>query len=613
MRNSTAEIYQNRIDQLDRRATVLQSRDLWLSRTRGFAFLISLALLVLGKTHFGTPFYVLGIAAFAGFVALIGYHERVQHVLKITNTRRDIYRQQIARLRRDWSQVSLATMDVPEIHRGVAVDLDLFGEGSLWQLVNLAYTSMGKAILRGWLLNPASPQEIKDRQQAVARLAPMNSFREEVVLHGRMLRASDGVPDFIDWAEGPTWLEQRTWLKWIIRGLTLAMLVLPVAIVLSWLAPEWVLLLFGLLAINILINVVWAGSIHELFNRINAGRYDMLHYTALFQAVVNLPDDCPRLAKLKDQMLHDGVVFRKTFKRLQRIMKLANGRRSALFGVPYVIAQILWFWDFHMLTSLEKWQASFGHDVRRWFEAVGELEALLSFATLAQDNPAWCFAQVDRRCQSLSAVAMGHPLLPTETCVRNDVSVGPAGTLLLVTGSNMSGKSTLLRSLGVNTVLALAGAPVCAEQFNLPPVKLATSMRITDSLNSGVSFFMAELGRLKSIVDQAQQLESSSGPPLFYLLDEILQGTNTAERHIAVTRVIGHLLKRHTIGAVSTHDLELADADELRESCQTVHFRETIHSGDSGETMSFDYKLRPGIASTTNALQLLKIVGLAEN
>jgi DNA mismatch repair ATPase MutS len=177
----------------------------------------------------------------------------------------------------------------------------------------------------------------------------------------------------------------------------------------------------------------------------------------------------------------------------------------------------------------------------------------------------------------------------------------------------MSGKSTLLRSLGVNTVLALAGAPVCAEHFRLPPVELATSMRITDSLNDGVSFFMAELARLKSIVDKAKQRDKESGIPLFYLLDEILQGTNTAERHIAVTRVVGHLLKRYTIGAISTHDLDLAVADELKNHCQTVHFRETIHSGVSGETMSFDYKLRPGIASTTNALQLLKIVGLAED
>ena len=546
-------------------------------------------------------------------MALIGYHERVQYVLKITNTRRDIYRQQLARLRRDWSQVSLTTVGVPETHRGTAVDLDLFGDGSLWHLVNLAYTSMGKSTLRDWLLNPAPPAEIKDRQQAVARLAPMNSFREETILHGRMLRASAGIPDFIEWATGPAWLKQRAWLKWSICGLTLAMLLLPLAIVLGWLAPEWVLLLFGLLAVNILINVVWAGAIHELFNRINAGKYDMLHYTALFQAVVNLPDDCPRLATLKNQMLHDKVVFRRTFRKLQRIMKLADGRRSALFGLPYVMAQILWFWDFHMLALLERWQARFGHDVKHWFAAVGELEALLSIATLARDNPTWCFAQVDAEHQTLSAVAIGHPLLPSETCVRNDVSVGPAGTLLLVTGSNMSGKSTLLRSLGVNTVLALAGAPVCAEQFKLPPVELATSMRITDSLNSGVSFFMAELRRLKSIVEQAKQLESTSGPPLFYLLDEILQGTNTAERHIAVTRVIGHLLKRHTIGAVSTHDLELADADELKDSCQTVHFRETINSGVSGETMSFDYKLRPGIASTTNALQLLKIVGLAED
>ncbi len=192
------------------------------------------------------------------------------------------------------------------------------------------------------------------------------------------------------------------------------------------------------------------------------------------------------------------------------------------------------------------------------------------------------------------------------------MEVGPRDSFLLVTGSNMSGKSTLLRTIGVNAVLAQAGAPVCARQLSMPPVTLATSMRIHDSLEYGVSFYMAELMRLKEIVDQAGVFQKQTGHLLLYLLDEILQGTNSKERHIAVVRVLHHLLEHGAIGAVSTHDLELATSQMLADACHAVHFRETLHDHDAEQPMTFDYRLRPGVATTTNALKLLEIVGLAD-
>lgn len=183
--------------------------------------------------------------------------------------------------------------------------------------------------------------------------------------------------------------------------------------------------------------------------------------------------------------------------------------------------------------------------------------------------------------------------------------------MLLVTGSNMSGKSTLLRAIGVNGMLAEAGGPVCARQLVLPSLVVTTSMRIQDSLEDGVSFFMAELKRLKTIVDQAAALNEGHGRVLLYLLDEILQGTNSVERHLAVSQVLSHLIGQGAIGAVSTHDLELAQAPELQGYCQTVHFRETLHGdGVSGQQMTFDYRLRDGVATTRNAMKLLELVGL---
>ena len=213
--------------------------------------------------------------------------------------------------------------------------------------------------------------------------------------------------------------------------------------------------------------------------------------------------------------------------------------------------------------------------------------------------------------KTIVARQLGHPLIADDRCARNDVEIGPAGTFVLVTGSNMSGKSTLLRAVGLNVILAQAGAPVCASQLRMPSVQLATSMRTRDSLAAGVSFFMAELRRLKEIVDQSK-INQQGSQLCLYLLDEILQGTNSAERHIAVSRIISHLIEQESIGMVSTHDLELAQSPTLTSACRTVHFRESITGHDGNEQMTFDYVLRPGLAATTNALKLLKFVGLGD-
>jgi DNA mismatch repair ATPase MutS len=301
-------------------------------------------------------------------------------------------------------------------------------------------------------------------------------------------------------------------------------------------------------------------------------------------------------------------------RRLQRIVVLARIRHSPmLFIFVYLPLQIVLLYDFHILSLLEAWQTEFGVHARAWFRALGQFEALASLAALAHDNPAWSMPQVDASEKGFQASALGHPLLPAGSRVANDVELGPPGSFLLVTGSNMSGKSTLLRAIGVSAVLAQSGAPVCAGQLKMPPLALATSMRLRDSLESGVSFYMAELLRLKQIVDQARHAEPRKGRLLLYLLDEVLMGTNSRERHIAVERVMEHLLRHDTIGAISTHDLELATSPRLAAACRCVHFRETLHGEQAEQVMTFDYRLRPGVATTSNALKLLEIVGLGES
>jgi DNA mismatch repair ATPase MutS len=287
---------------------------------------------------------------------------------------------------------------------------------------------------------------------------------------------------------------------------------------------------------------------------------------------------------------------------------LSELRRSSVAG----LFQVLLLWDFHVLAGLERWRSRSGRRAREWLKGLGEVEALSALAGLAHDNPEWAFPEIHPgQSATIDGTDVGHPLLREDKRVVNDIEVGPARTFLLVTGSNMSGKSTLLRAIGLNVVLAQAGGVVCAARFRMPTVCLFTSMRVRDSIEHGVSYFMAGLVRLRSIVTAARAHSVDDGAFL-YLLDEVLQGTNSAERHVAVCRIVGELISMDTLGAVTTHDLALADAEELKQACRPVHFTETIEVGGDGAAagMSFDYRLRPGVATSTNALRLLELMGI---
>ena len=366
----------------------------------------------------------------------------------------------------------------------------------------------------------------------------------------------------------------------------------------------WQLLVCGQVAISYLL----VGGIHQIFRQIDSGEKQLQRFAEMLALIEAWPVSAPALVTLQQQLSVGGHRAHEQLTRLRRRLDLADLRFSQL---PYGIIQALILWDFHVLAALERWQRQVGPHLRAWLDVLAQFEALCSLATLTFDHPAWTFPHVDPQGpRMVTAVDLAHPLLPAARRVGNDVELGPEGTFLLVTGSNMSGKSTLLRAIGVNLILAQSGAPVCAGRLELPPVVVETSMRIDDSLADGVSLFLAELKRLKSIVEQAGDCDAPGQPALVFLLDEILHGTNSRDRQIAVRRVIDRLLAQHAIGAISTHDLELAAAPSLASACRAVHFRETFVGEGSERKMTFDYRLRPGIASTTNALELLDMVGL---
>jgi MutS-like protein len=636
---SPAAVYAARHERCLAEERRLAAVSLRLSIARGvtFAFFLACLLLVLlaASRPLRLPLAGAG-SALAVFAVLALVHDRCLRRLRRAEELRRIAGEGLARLDRDWERLPLPSEPPRDRSLPLARDLDLYGRASLFHLLGTAHTPAAKALLRDWLEGAAAPAEVRARQAAVAELAELLDFRQLLELAVRGMETGGGragppdVEPFLRWAEGDPWLLARPVLLWTARGAA-ALTIAAFALALAPGAPVSPLL--AMVILNLGLSYACRAELGAGLGRVSATRDEMMRYAAALRQAASQPFAAPRLAELTaalqatpaapetpetpeaPETREANAAGRRgaasppahaALAALESRLGLADARHSA---PVHFLLQVLTLWDFHVLASLEGWQRTAGRRARRWLMALGEIEALAALAALRFENPGWCLPEVAAGQPELAARDLGHPLLPAARRVGNDVTVGPAGTFLLVTGSNMSGKSTLLRAIGINAVLAQAGGPACAASLRLPPVRLATSILVEDSLAGGVSFFLAELLRIKGVVAAAAEAEAR-GAVLLYLLDEVLRGTNSAERQIAVRRVLRHLLARGALGAVSTHDHELATGAGIAEAARPVHFRETLTPGPDGPRMSFDYRLRPGLATTTNALELLRQVGL---
>lgn len=584
-----------------------------------FAFLIPILLGFANAWELATLWWILAGLSFVAFVAVALFHERIQADLKRARLMSKMHRESIARCERDWESIRVPDLKIPTEFAPISKDLDLLGSSSVFKLLGITRTPLGTETLRSWIIEGALADEVKMRQEAVAELRPEFEWRLRFRMLCEQLAASQSGPSkFVEWSESPTWFEpQRAWVLWLARITSIVVLASLVGLIVG-LLPLTVVgpVIMLVAAINFGLSVIYAGSMHDVFNLVSSRTNEAVHYVALFDMASEYPAKSEKLKSLQQRLQRSEDGAQRNVHRLGLLIWLANMRRNGMFFIPYMIFEFLFFWDAHTLDLLERWKHRNGHRARGWFSDLGQWEALSALAKLAGDNPGWVFPTVEPPASPENAVVagkqVGHPLLD-ESRVPNDVQIGPPGTVLLVTGSNMSGKSTLLRSVGVNIVLAQMGSVVCAQSMSLPPIHIETSMRIADSLADGVSFFMAELKRLKSVVDTAKQHDRKNPRRMLFLLDEILQGTNSRERQIAVSRVVRKLIDENAIGAISTHDLDLATTDELAKACQTVHFSEQFKEVDGKKVMTFDYEMRSGIAETTNALKLLELVGLGEH
>jgi hypothetical protein len=559
----------------------------------------------------GEPLAMAASLLFLGvFVALVRRHRGLRREIRGHEVRARIHRIGLARLRRDWTALDELGLpfgpdEMPPPDHPYAADLHLFGHASLFRLVGPLTTAPGRSTLARWLTAPATPAEVARRQGAVRALKDQVELRHRLAalgVEGEAERSRD-VEALLEWAVSPSWLQEE-------RAVRLAATVLPPltlglfgAYLAAGLPPFWVLAF--VLQIVALRRV--HGRIAEEVDRAAAALGSVRRYAGQLEALGDLSRE-PCLDEIRDALTEvDGVSAHDALESLRRRLDFGESRRNMVYqALDLTLLLSVW-----VHRSLERWKERYGRDVGAWVRALGRAEALAALATLAYDHPGWGFPRVggEEGGDRLGARDLGHPLLAPDARVANDVVIGPPGSFLLVTGSNMSGKSTLLRAVGANTVLAQAGAPVCAAELSMPPLSVWTSMMVGDSLEDGVSRFMAELLRLKAVVDAAREPDSGR-PRVLYLLDEILQGTNTAERRVAARTALRHLLDAGAIGAVTTHDLTLHQAPDLERRARAHHFRETVERVDGRPRLHFDFRIRSGLATTTNALELLEAVGL---
>ncbi|MGH7476093.1 MAG: MutS-related protein [Longimicrobiales bacterium] len=606
-----ASIYAQRAEHFAARSRSLARRTDRLANLRLALFIIGIGALFIAEQSlaYRGAALLLALGAAAAFSAVVIWHQRTRRQRVWHDAQAQLARDGMRRIARAWSD--LETPALPGVatspEHAYAADLDVLGEASLTRLLGPAATATGAQRAATWLLGPASRAGIVARQQAARELAPRIELRHALVVGGRLAgrtRAHE-LATFLDWLRRPPWLRPRRFTLWAARLVPLATMALLVLDITG--AVDTRLWLGGPAL------ALWLSSRHGARLRGTlrdvATSETLRRHAALLRLIETAELEAPLLRQLQDR-LRATPRSRSAAAELARLGALLNAADLRLSLIHFIV-HLLTFWDFHVVWGLERWKQRTGAMVHEWVDALAEFDALAAIATLHFDEPTWAFPQVvDTPPAHLDAAALAHPLLRADTRVANDVRLGPPGGFLLITGSNMSGKSTLLRAIGTNVVLAQAGAPVCAASMRLALVRPHTGMRVADSLQQGLSLFMAEVRRLARIVEAARD---RGAPPVLYLLDEILQGTNVEDHRTGAAWILRHLLETNAIGAVATHDLQLAEAPELRAAAVPVHLREFVGETDQGATMRFDYRVRPGIAPTRNALHILRLAGLAHD
>jgi hypothetical protein len=582
--------YSRRVKERETQAAQLQRKHLWLGNTRIAVFVMILVQCwITGKT--GSPSAYWLLVPILLFIMLVMAHRRIVRDLNMAKRAVAVYARGLTRMEDRWSGSGQTGNEFKDPLHLYAEDLDILGEGSLFQLLSTARTNMGKQCLAHWLLTHADVEEIGKRQTAVAELKSRLDLREELAITGETETIAAKPEPLITWVREESGLTDGRWWAFGLAILTIAALGFGFKVM--W--TPFVLLL----VVNGVITARARHRLEKLFSGVGDTHKDLDSLAILLQRIETEKFESPMLQQLQARLLTHGRPPSVCIARLDTLADLDDSRHNwfvRMLDIPLLYSMQIAF-------ALERWRRTYGSGIEAWLDVVGEIETLASIAAYAYEHPEDPFPDFAPAGAEVCfhGDALGHPLLPADKCVRNDVRLGGNRQVLLVSGSNMSGKSTYLRVVGINAVLAMMGAPVRARGLRLSRLAVGASMRVSDSLQKGISHFYAEIKRLRQVVDL------SSTQPSLFLLDEVLQGTNSHDRRVGTEGVLRTLIRNSAIGLVTTHDLALTSLEEVfPDRVRNAHFQERFED----DRLSFDYRLRHGVVTTSNGIELMKSIGL---
>ncbi len=595
--NDPVDMYIERYEQFLARKNQLDKSSNKISNLRLAALLSGVILTVLAFVYIGNlwGYVLLGISLML-FITLVVRHDKIIKQASICGNLAEINKRCQQRIESDWTYFKDEGREYMDPNHPYINDLDIFGHASLFHWINTANSYHGRKILSEKLKNSAKDVDtIKKQQNAIKELAAKLDFCQDLECRGMAGKDISNDPEKLFlYAEAKTRL-------FPVKGLHYLLYILPGITVLSFLMYYFygysIYIPLTSLIIQVIVNVIGFSKVNLIMANIYSHKIKIEVYQSMLEVVEKEQFVDNYLLELHAVLFNNKKSASQQIKNLDKIVGALGLRYNP---IVHIIINNIFFWDFHCVLALERWKEASGLSLRNWIHTLGTFEALSSLALIAQLNPQWNYPSFELNQLIIQAADMGHPLINDKTRVVNDFAIN--NQICIITGSNMSGKTTFLRTIGVNLVLAYAGAPVCARNFRCSILDVFTSMRVADDLNSGISTFYAELLRIKMIIEYAKKEQ-----PMLFLIDEVFRGTNSQDRVVGARNVLMNLNKSWILGLISTHDYELCNFEnDESDRIKNAHFTETYHEGE----ISFDYKLRPGRCETANAKYLMKMVGI---
>jgi len=595
--------FEDGINRFSLRLEKLQKKSRRIGYYRLFVFVLGLFLFLFSFFYL-TQLFVwisLGISVIA-FGMITAIFNRIDLGIKKNRLWINIKKDNLARMKIDWPDIPLRDFPEMESDHPFESDLSITGKNSLHQLIDISTSAEGSTILKNWLLTKIpSADIILERQEIVKELIPLSGFRNKLILNANLSSKKRLVGSKLsEWLNSPVNGEKIKKILSVLSVVIFLNLLLLVLFITKLLPAYWTI---GVLVYT---GVYWFNSKHitELFDR----SLDIQTEFGSFSRILEFLENYPALKSIKNQKLNNlcSIFFagKNTpsgyFKKLNRITFAASFQKNPLF---FLLLNSVFPYDFFIAYKLEKVKEEMKDKLPEWLEIYYNLEAFVSLSNFAYINPEYSFPSISNEEQKFSSEKIAHPLLPADSNIHNDFSLEKKAEVVIITGSNMSGKSTFLKTVGVNLVLAFAGSVVNASKLEVSLFKIFTCINISDSITDGISYFYAEVKRLKNLLNE---IKIKNDMLVFYLIDEIFKGTNNLERLIGSRSYIKSLAGLNGAGLISTHDLELIKLQESIPQVSNYHFKEEVSNGK----MHFDYKLRKGPSPTTNALKIMEIEGL---